>query len=185
MPNPSQPWLTGIDTIDPTYYTPGMVMGRRKDRARTPGLWIAANEVPPTEHPFYQRLNQVLEAHAFDDFVEAQCAPFYATTIGRPSLTPGTYFRLLLIGYFEGSIRSVGSRGAPRIRSRCVAFWAWPGRNPTRALDDLADPAPHRSGDAPRGLHVDPAGPGDGGSHQGDDHPAPSRRNMSAGIASG
>ena len=93
----------GIDTIDPPYYTPGLAMGRRKDRARTPGLWIAANQLPPTGgHPFYQRLNQVLDAHAFDDFVEAQCAPFYATTIGRPSLTPGTYFRLLLIGYFEG-----------------------------------------------------------------------------------
>ena len=80
-----------------------MAMGRRKDRARTPGLWIATNELPVTGgHPFYQRLNQVLDRHAFDAFVEAQCAPFYATTIGRPSLTPGTYFRLLLIGYFEG-----------------------------------------------------------------------------------
>jgi transposase len=80
-----------------------MAMGRRKDRARTPGLWIATNELPATGgHPFYQRLNQVLDTHGFDAFVEAQCAPFYATTIGRPSLTPGTYFRLLLIGYFEG-----------------------------------------------------------------------------------
>jgi transposase len=66
-------------------------------------LWIATNELPATGgHPFYQRLNQVLDAHGFDAFVEAQCAAFYATTIGRPSLTPGTYFRLLLIGYFEG-----------------------------------------------------------------------------------
>jgi hypothetical protein len=55
-----------IDTIDPTYYSPGMAMGRRKDRARTPGLWIAANELPPTGgRPFYQRLNQILDAHAF------------------------------------------------------------------------------------------------------------------------
>ena len=80
-----------------------MAMGRRKNRTRTPGLWIAANELPRTGgHPFYLRLNQVLDAHAFDEFVEAQCAPFYAETVGRPSLTPGTYFRLLLIGYFEG-----------------------------------------------------------------------------------
>jgi transposase len=78
-------------------------MGQRKDRARTPGLWIATNDLPVTGgHPFYQRLNQVLDTHGFDAFVEAQCATFYATTIGRPSLTPGTYFRLLLIGYFEG-----------------------------------------------------------------------------------
>jgi transposase len=78
-------------------------MGRRRDRARTPGLWIATNELPRTGgHPFYQRLNQVLDAHAFDAFVEAQCASFYADGVGRPGLTPGTYFRLLLIGYFEG-----------------------------------------------------------------------------------
>jgi transposase len=61
------------------------------------------NELPATGgHPFYRRLNQVLDAHGFDAFVEAQCASCYAATIGRPSLTPGTYFRLLLIGYFEG-----------------------------------------------------------------------------------
>ena len=78
-------------------------MGRRKHRARTPSLWIATNKLPRTGgHPFYQRLNQVLDTHAFDEFVEAQCAPFYAAAVGRPSLTPGTYFRLLLIGYFEG-----------------------------------------------------------------------------------
>jgi transposase len=98
-----------------------MAMGRRKDRARTPGLWIASNELPPTGgHPFYQRLNQVLDAHAFDEFVEAQCAPFYAETVGRPSLTPGTYFRLLLIGYFEGidSERGIAWRTADSLALR-------------------------------------------------------------------
>jgi transposase len=96
-------------------------MGRRKDRARTPGLWIATNELPPTGgHPFYQRLNQVLDAHAFDEFVEAQCAPFYAGIVGRPSLTPGTYFRLLLIGYFEGidSERGIAWRTADSLALR-------------------------------------------------------------------
>jgi transposase len=98
-----------------------MAMGRRKDRARTPGLWIAANELPPTGgHPFYQRLNHVLDAHAFDAFVEAQCAPFYAAGVGRPSLTPGTYFRLLLIGYFEGidSERGIAWRTADSLALR-------------------------------------------------------------------
>jgi transposase len=96
-------------------------MGRRKDRARTPGLWIATNELPPTGgHPFYQRLNQVLDAHGFDEFVEAQCAPFYADNRGRPSLTPGTYFRLLLIGYFEGidSERGIAWRTADSLALR-------------------------------------------------------------------
>jgi hypothetical protein len=44
----------------------------------------------------------LLRAHEFDDFVEAECASFYAKTMGRPGLPPGFYFRLLLIGYFEG-----------------------------------------------------------------------------------
>src|SRR5688572_26851980 len=98
-----------------------MAMGRRKNRARTPGLWIATNELPTTGgHPFYQRLNQVLDAHAFDEFVEAQCASFYAVTRGRPSLTPGTYFRLLLIGYFEGidSERGIAWRAADSLGLR-------------------------------------------------------------------
>jgi len=98
-----------------------MAMGRRKDRARTPGLWIATNELPRIGgHPFYQRLNQVLEVHRFDEFVEAQCAPFYAETVGRPSLTPGTYFRLLLIGYFEGidSERGIAWRTADSLALR-------------------------------------------------------------------
>jgi transposase len=71
-------------------------------------------------HPFYQRLNQVLDAHAFDEFVEAQSAPFYAETMGRPSLTPGTYFRLLLIGYFEGidSERGIAWRAADSLALR-------------------------------------------------------------------
>ena len=53
-------------------------------------------------HPFYERLNAVLDAEGFDRFVEDLCAKFYAPQFGRPSLTPGIYFRSLLIGYFEG-----------------------------------------------------------------------------------
>jgi transposase len=84
-------------------------------------LWIATHELPVTGgHPFYQRLNQILEAHEFDAFAEAQCAPFYAATLGRPSLTPGVYFRLLLIGYFEGidSERGIAWRTADSLALR-------------------------------------------------------------------
>jgi len=49
-------------------------------------------------HPFYQRLNELLEAERFDEFVEQRCAKFYAAKYGRPSLSPGIYFRSLLIG---------------------------------------------------------------------------------------
>jgi transposase len=53
-------------------------------------------------HPFYKRLSQLLGSEKFDEFCERECAKFYADSNGRPSLTPGTYFRLLLVGSFEG-----------------------------------------------------------------------------------
>ena len=66
-------------------------------------LWVATAELPKSPgHPFYTRLNALLDADDFDGFVEGQCARFYAPVMGRPSLAPGRYFRLLLIGYFEG-----------------------------------------------------------------------------------
>jgi len=80
-----------------------MAMGRRKRRIRQKELWIPAGELPRSAgHPFYQRLSELLDEHGFDAFVEGLCAKFYAPTMGRPSLTPGIYFRGLLIGYFEG-----------------------------------------------------------------------------------
>ncbi len=53
-------------------------------------------------HPFYEKLNELLEAERFDAFVEGRSAKFYAKKFARPSLLPGIYFRSLLIGYFEG-----------------------------------------------------------------------------------
>src|SRR3989454_6234225 len=80
-----------------------MAMGRRGKQLRQEPLWIAHSELPRTvAHPFYEQLNRLLEERGFDDFVEQQCARFYAERMGRPSLPPGRYFRLLLIGYFEG-----------------------------------------------------------------------------------
>jgi transposase len=76
-------------------------MGKRKKRQET--LWLAAAELPTSPgHPFYQRLNAILDAAEFDAFVEKECRGFYAPVMGRPSLEPGRYFRLLMIGYFEG-----------------------------------------------------------------------------------
>src|SRR5437879_11423158 len=80
-----------------------MAMGTRKRREKQEDLWIAHRELASAPgHPFYQRLNELLEAEGFDEFVEGRCAKFYAEKYGRPSLTPGIYFRALLIGYFEG-----------------------------------------------------------------------------------
>src|SRR5437879_13253616 len=80
-----------------------MAMGTRKQREKQEDIWIAHAELARAPgHPFYQRLNELLEAEGFDQFVEQRCAKFYAEKYGRPSLTPGIYFRSLLIGYFEG-----------------------------------------------------------------------------------
>ena len=79
-----------------------MAMGRRKTVDQQ-SLFVAATKLPQSAaHPFYAKLNEVLACHQFDPFVEGLCAKFYEQTIGRPSLEPGKYFRLLLIGYFEG-----------------------------------------------------------------------------------
>src|SRR5437899_4745189 len=80
-----------------------MAMGTRKDQEQQEELWIPqAWLAKGVSHPFYQRLNQLLEECRFDEFVEGRCQRFYAVKRGRPSLAPGVYFRLLLIGYFEG-----------------------------------------------------------------------------------
>ena len=80
-----------------------MAMGRREDQQKQEPLWIAHTELASAPgHPFYEKLNELLDAERFDPFVEALSAKFYADKFGRPSLLPGIYFRALLIGYFEG-----------------------------------------------------------------------------------
>src|SRR5580700_3841920 len=81
----------------------GVAMGRRKTQQQST-LFVSAESLPQSPaHPFYERLNRVLGEGGFDSFVEGLCVKFYnAKLVGRPSLEPGKYFRLLLIGYFEG-----------------------------------------------------------------------------------
>src|ERR1700704_7209072 len=71
-------------------------------------------------HPFYEELNKVLNQAGFDAFCEQQCRRFYHKRLGRPSLAPGVYFRLLLIGFFEGlgSERGIGWRVADSLSLR-------------------------------------------------------------------
>ena len=66
------------------------------------GLFYASEQAEAPGHPFYEKLNGVLNAAKFDAFCEEQCRRFYHTKLGRPSMAPGVYFRLLLIGFFEG-----------------------------------------------------------------------------------
>jgi transposase len=78
-----------------------MALGRRGGVEE--GLWVPTTELPRSPgHPFYERVNQVLAEAGFERFVEDLCRPHYAAVQGRPSIPPGTYFRMLMVGYFEG-----------------------------------------------------------------------------------
>jgi transposase len=80
---------------------PTMTMGRQ--HARQGQMMVLWDELPRSPgHVFYDRLQAELAAAGFDSFVEHECQPCYARTIGAPSLPPGRYFRMHLVGYFEG-----------------------------------------------------------------------------------
>ena len=99
-------------------------------------MWVPIDELPRSAaHPFYHRLNRILDDAGFDAFVETQCAKFYAPVMGRPSLPPGRYFRLLLLGYFEGldSERAIAWRAADSLSVRTFLHL------------DLHDPVPDHS----------------------------------------
>ena len=124
-----------------------MAIGKRKRRQRQETFWVATQDLPKTAaHPFYERLNQVLDKAGFDPYAEQQCASFYAPTIGRPSLQPGRYFRLLMIGYFEGldSERAIAWRAADSLSIRQFLGLPWNEQPPdhstisrTRRLIDV------------------------------------------------
>ena len=78
-----------------------MALGKRQDEQQE--MWVATTSLPKSEgHVFYRKLNEVLAEANFDRTVERMCQPYYHTHRGRPSIPPGVYFRMLLVGYFEG-----------------------------------------------------------------------------------
>ena len=79
-----------------------MAMGTRRMRERQEALWYGGELPTAPGHPFYKRLNEVLDNAQFDIFCETRCADFYHQKLGRPSLPPGQYFRIMMIGFFEG-----------------------------------------------------------------------------------
>ncbi len=92
-----------------------MSLGRKRDQATTEDLFITYSDLPRgPSHPFYLRLDRILQKHEFDRFCEEVCAVAYAEVMGRPSIPPGVYFRMLMIGYFEGieSERGIAWRAA-------------------------------------------------------------------------
>ena len=97
-----------------------MAMGTRKQRERQEPLWYRAELAEAPGHPFYQRLSRVLDGAGFDRFCEEQCSRYYAERLGRYSLPPGVYFRLMLLGFFEGieSERGIAWRAADSLSLR-------------------------------------------------------------------
>src|SRR5918994_6285273 len=98
-----------------------MAMGKLRRRPKQASMWVATQDLPRSAaHPFYTRLKQILDKADFDAHVETLCQRFYADEVGRPGLPPGRYFRMLLLGYFEGldSERAIAWRTADSLSIR-------------------------------------------------------------------
>ena len=92
-------------------------------------------------HAFYDRLQDLLGEAGFDAFVEQMCKPYYAARMGAPSLPPGRYFRMHMIGYFEGidSERGIAWRCAELVLAARFP-WAVEPRQGSRSFLAVADP---------------------------------------------
>ena len=96
-----------------------MAIGKRKPKQQ--GLFVAATEiVKGASHPFYEKVNETLDRNKVDRRLEYLCKRFYAPPMGRPGLAPGTYFRMLLVGFFESidSERGIAWRVADSLSLR-------------------------------------------------------------------
>ncbi len=97
-----------------------IAMGKRRCHATQAPICVAMEDLRSAARPFYTRLNQILDQADFDGYVESLCQRFYADEIGRPSLPPGRYLRMLLLAYFEGldSERAIAWRAADSLSVR-------------------------------------------------------------------
>ena len=130
-----------------------MALGRQRERQSD--ILVSWAELPRSPgHAFYDKLQTVLIASDFDRFVEMQCASEYAPRHGRPSLPPGRYFRMLLVGYFEGIDSERGLEW--RAPTACVARIPPARRARARAGSLLAEPHPEppAAGSARPGVHL-------------------------------
>jgi transposase len=104
-----------------------MSMGR-KSSERQADLWIATTDLPRSPgHVFYEKLNALLAQADFDRYVEELCKEYYADNVGRQSIPPGIYFRMLFVGYFEelNSQRGIAWRCSDSFSLRAFLGVAW------------------------------------------------------------
>src|SRR3990167_7897279 len=127
-----------------------MAMGKRTSEQAP--MWIPTTELPVSPgHPFYVRLNAILDAAGFARFAAAPGRAVYAPVMGRPGLPPGRYFRLLLLGYFEGldSERGIAWRAADSLAIRSFVGLgldaAAPDHSTISRTRRLIDVATHRA----------------------------------------
>ena len=129
-----------------------MAMGKR--RAKQDALFFSAQEIPQAaSHPFYVKVNEILERNKVDKRLEHLCKRFYKPVMGRPSMPPGVYFRMLLIGYFEGidSERGIAWRVADSLSLREFLGFSL-DRVDAGPFDDVADAPADAGGDAQGGV---------------------------------
>ena len=96
-----------------------MALGKHREEQQE--MWVATTSLPKSVgHVFYRKLNRLLAEADFDCTVEKTCEPYYHTHLGRPSIPPGVYFRMLLVGYYEGigSQRGIAWRCADSLSLR-------------------------------------------------------------------
>ena len=133
-------------------------------------MWVNTEDLPTSSgHPFFERLNRVLAESRFDTYVEGLCAAFYADRLGRPSLRPGRYFRLLFIGYFEELSSERGI--AWRVADSQSAVVSGSGRDGGVAgpLNAVAHAAADRRRDPRGGVHLGSGAAGRSGFGEGKD----------------
>src|SRR3712207_6766501 len=165
----------------------GMAMGRLSNRRMSGGTGSRLAVALAPRHAFYDHCNEVLAEAEFDEAVEMLCQPYYTDGLGRPSLPPGRYFRMLFVSQFEGlaSEREIAWRCADslslhrflrlaegatvpnpstlsvtRSRRPLEVRWRFVGGSPRWVRLHSGDRAPARSGarQAERGRCFDSAG---------------------------
>src|ERR1035437_6291863 len=108
-----------------------MALGKRRQKQTS--FWVETSQLQARgRRPFYSRLNEILGRAEFDTYAERICRKYYATTMGRPSIAPGVYFRCFLLGYFEGidSERGITYRASDSLGLREFLGWGWEDQPP-------------------------------------------------------